>query len=158
MVPLNRPDLFATDAGQAARHEPAQEAQPGRTVLARADVDAQHLAFAVAVDGRGYDDAHLRDAALLAHELGEGAEPDVAVRAAIEGPLDEARADLVRFGAGERCLALRDAIPNLRRACRRSALGSWLVTVLNLRRACRRSGGARSHVCQSSWEGTLPIR
>ena len=39
-----------------------------------------------------------------------GGEEDPAARAA-SGRLDDARADLVRFGAGERRLALRDAFP-----------------------------------------------
>ena len=63
------------DAGQAARHEAAQEVQPERPVLGGADVDAQQLALAGGVDGGGDDHGHLDDAALLAHELGDRYDP-----------------------------------------------------------------------------------
>ena len=58
-----------------------------------------------------------------------GGEEDLAARRRPRGLL-EARDDLVRFGASERRLALRDAIPNLRRVCARSAglnlaVGDW---------------------------------
>ena len=54
--------------------------------------------------------AHLGDAALLAHPLGERVEPEVAVRTAVERPLEEARDDGVELGADPRHLALGDAL------------------------------------------------
>ena len=48
------------DAGEPACHEAAQKTQPKRPVLARADVDAQHLALAVGVDGGGDDPTRVR--------------------------------------------------------------------------------------------------
>ena len=61
------------------------------------------------VDGSGDHDADLGDAALLAHPLGERVEPEVAVRTAVERPLEEARDDAVELGADARHLALGDA-------------------------------------------------
>ena len=69
-----------------------------------------HLALAVGVDGGGDHDAHLGDAALLAHPLGERVEPEVAVRTAVERPLEEAPNDGVELGADPRHLALGDAL------------------------------------------------
>ena len=89
----------------------AQEGQPERPVLAGADIDAQHLALAVGVDGD--DDAHLGDAALLAHALGERfepVEPELAVPAAIERPIEESFNDAVEVGSDARHLALGDAL------------------------------------------------
>ena len=54
--------------------------------------------------------ADLGDAALLAHPLGERVEPEVAVRTAVERPLEEAPNDGVELGADPRHLALGDAL------------------------------------------------
>ena len=72
-------------AGQAARHQAAQERQPAGAVLGGDDVDAEHLPVTFGVDSDGDHDGDVDDAAVLAHLLGHGVEAHVGVGPAVEG-------------------------------------------------------------------------
>ena len=97
-------------AGEPSCYEAAEKCQPEGPVLAGTDVDAQHLALPLHVDRGGDDDAHLGDAALRAHPLGERVEPEVSVGAGVQGPAEETCDDRVELRADTRDLALGDAL------------------------------------------------
>jgi len=96
-------------AGEPARGEGAEEAEPEGAILAGPAVAAEDLALPLAVDRRGDNDGDVDDAAALAHALGERIEPDVRVGAVRERPLAEGLHLLVERPADARDLALRDA-------------------------------------------------
>ena len=98
------------DAMQAAAHERAQEAGPQRAALAGADVESQHLALALLVDGDRHDHRHRLDPAALADLLDLGVKPQVRIAVLIEAPLAEGLHPAVELGAHARHLALADAV------------------------------------------------
>lgn len=60
-----------------------------RPVLPRADIDAQHLALALGVQGGGHNDAHQYDAPTFAHLLGERVQREGAVGTIVERSPEE---------------------------------------------------------------------
>src|SRR4030095_1127517 len=69
------------DPGQAARNEGAQELVPERAVLARADVEPEHLPLAVAIDSDREYHRHRDDPPAAAHLHETGIQPDIRVSA-----------------------------------------------------------------------------
>ena len=67
----------------------AQERQPEGAVLARPDVDAEHLALPLAVDRGRHHDTDVDDPAVLAHLLGQRVQPQVGIRPAVQRPAEE---------------------------------------------------------------------
>ena len=76
------------DAAQAAARELAQELGPERLGLGRADVHAEHLAPAVAVDADRDDHRDRDDAAVLAHLHVGGVDPEIRP-VALDRPVEE---------------------------------------------------------------------
>jgi site-specific DNA recombinase len=113
-------------AGEAAGDQVAQEPQPELAVLARADVQPQHLALAARVDPDRDDDRHRDDPAPGAHLDERGVQPHVRVRPG-ERPRAEAGDLGVQLLAEAADLALADAghpqrLDQLVHAARRDAL------------------------------------
>ena len=93
-------------AAQAAAGELAQELDPERLGLRRADVHAEHLAPAVGVDADRDDHRHRDDPPVLAHLQVGRVDPEVGP-VALQRPLEEGRHPLVDLGAEPAHLALR---------------------------------------------------
>ena len=83
------------DARKAAPCEAGQKDPPGGLVLARERVHAEDLAIALRVHRAGHDAGGSHDTSVLAHLDCQGVEPQVGVRAGIEGPGTEGRHFLV---------------------------------------------------------------
>jgi hypothetical protein len=77
------------DAGEPAGSQAAQEAGPGRAVLARENVDAQDLALAISVHGRRDRGADIDYTTAVTAALGQGVDPDIGIGAAIQRPVPE---------------------------------------------------------------------
>jgi len=84
------------DAPQPAGDERAQEAEPGRSVLAREDVHAEDLPVSGLVDAGGHDDRDVHGPTALTALHFEGVEPEVGV-GGFQGPLAESLHGLVEF-------------------------------------------------------------
>ena len=76
------------DAAQAAPGQLAQELRPEGLGLGGADLHAQHLAPAVAVDADGDDDGDRDDAAVAAHLQVGGVDPEIGP-VAFDRPVEE---------------------------------------------------------------------
>ncbi len=84
------------DAVQAAGDQRAQEAEPGRAVLAREDLHAEDLPVSGLVDAGGHDDGDVHGPSALAALHFEGIEPEVGV-GGFQGPLAESLHGLIEF-------------------------------------------------------------
>ncbi len=93
---------------QAAAGELAEERDPERLGLRRADVHAENLAPAVGVDAHGDDHRHRDDAPVLTHLQVGRVDPEVGP-VSFERTLEERRHPLVDLGAEPANLALRHA-------------------------------------------------
>ncbi len=98
------------DPRQPPGHERAQEGRPGRGVLGGDDVEADDLAPALGVDGGGDDRRDVHHPAALAHLLGEGVDPQVAIGALVQGALPELGHHGVELGGEAGHLGLGDPL------------------------------------------------
>ena len=87
-----------------------QEGQPEGAVLAGAHVHTQNLPLPVGIDPRRHHYADVDDAAALTHLLRQAVQPDVGIRAAVQGPTQETLHHFVQLLADARHLAAGDAI------------------------------------------------
>ena len=109
LQPLVRVRGHQIHAAQAAAHQGAQEREPEGTVLAGAHVHAQDLALALGVDCGGHHDAHVDDASVLAHLLGQRVQPEIGVRTAVQGAAQERVHGCIQLLTDAGDLALGDA-------------------------------------------------
>jgi hypothetical protein len=96
-------------AAESAGDQAAQELRPEGAVLARPDVQPQHLTLAGGPHAHRDDHRHGHDAAVVADLHEGGVEPHVRVRP-LQPATTEARHLAVEFGAQARDLALADAL------------------------------------------------
>jgi hypothetical protein len=96
------------DAAQAPARELAQECEPEGLGLRGTDLEAEHLAPAVGVDGDRHDHGNRDDAALLAHLHVGDVEPEI-WPVALQRSSQEGLHVVVDLAAQPADLALRDA-------------------------------------------------
>jgi hypothetical protein len=95
-------------AGQATGDQPPHEGQPARAVLARHDLEPEHLPLPLRVDAHRDERCHVHGAPALAAPQRHGVEPHVRVRPAVQRPLAETRDQTVQALRQLRHLGLRE--------------------------------------------------
>ena len=87
-----------------------QEGQPEGAVLAGAHVHAQDLTLPFGIDPRRHHHADVDDATTLPHLLRQAVQPDVGIRATVQGPTQETLHHFIQLHADARHLAAGDAV------------------------------------------------
>src|SRR4029453_8503089 len=97
------------DAGETAGDQAAHKGEPPGAILAGPDLEPEHLPLALGVHTDRDERRYVHAAPALAAPQGNGVQPDVGVRPAVERPLPKARDRRVQALRELRPLRLREA-------------------------------------------------